>query len=311
MATSDRQELVRSAVDFLSDPKTQASPLAQRVQFLEAKGLNNNEIDEAMRQAALNQSPYSLRTYPQSYSTASYPPVYGPSPYAAQPPPQAWDWRDYFITAIVSGTVVYGAVSLFKKYVSPHLQPPSETAYEADRDALTAQFDAAEALLREIQAESSAMRMTVEQQNDKVEKVTQDVEEVVKEMRESDAKSKDEMREIREEVNNIREMLPKMLDKNKESQLQTFAELQQELKSLKALLLSRGPSTPSGFSTPIIPSKPSIPSWQLVSAPQVPNLMSNSAPALEPLGPPLSLPNGKGKEVENLTDNLQTGAPNA
>ncbi|KAI0778544.1 peroxisomal membrane anchor protein conserved region-domain-containing protein [Trametes elegans] len=302
MATPDRQELVRNAVTFLSDPKAQASPLAQRVQFLEAKGLTAPEIEEAMRQAAMSQS--APRAAAQPYAPSLYGPVYGPMPYsAAQHPPQPWDWRDYFITAVVSGTVAYGAASLFRKFVSPHLKPPSATAYEEDKDAMAAQFDAAEALLQEIQAETAAVRAAVDEQNDKVAKVTADVENAVKDMREGESRTRDEMREIREEVNTVREMLPKMIEKNKESQNQSLAELQQELKSLKALLLSRGPSISAGPATPIFPGKPSIPAWQLAgaSAPSSfssPPVSSPSTPVpvpSAPISPPI--PNGKGKEV--------------
>ena len=100
----------------------------------------------------------------------------------------------------------YGA----QKYLFPHLQPPTSTAYEEDRDALTAQFDAAEVLLKEIQMETVAVRIALEEQNEKVNKVTQVVEATVKEMREGEVRTRDEMREVTEEVNNIREMLPKV-----------------------------------------------------------------------------------------------------
>lgn len=283
MATPDRQELIRNAVSFLADPKIQSSSLAQRVQFLEAKGLASPEIEEAMRQAARNQT-VSVPSQ-QSYGPSpSYGPVYGPMPYSAQAPSQPWDWRDYFITAVVSGAITYGAVSLFRKYVVPHLRPPSSTAYEEDRDALTAQFDAAEAILKEMQAETKAVRAAVEEEKEKVLKVSEDVESAVKEMREGEEKTRTEMREIREEVNNIREMLPKMIDKTKESQTASLAELQSELKSLKTLLLNRGPGVSSGFSTPILPTKPSIPAWQLNSStPSSPGITSD--------------PEGKGKEI--------------
>ncbi|KAF9499721.1 hypothetical protein BDN71DRAFT_1486818 [Pleurotus eryngii] len=253
---SSREELVRNAVAFLVDPKSQASPLAQRIQFLEAKGLTPSEIDIAVRQASLNSS--------GSQPTAGLP-VYGPNyGHALVPPRPVWDWRDYFITAVVSGTIMYGASALFKKYLLPHLQPPSSTAYEEDRDAMTAQFDAAEQLLKEIQTETSAIRTAVEKQQEDIDKTTQEVNAVVKEMREGEVKTRDEMREVRDEMNTIREMLPKMIDKNRETQTQSLAELQQELKSLKALLLSRGP----GISIPTTPTtslagKPSIPAWQL------------------------------------------------
>jgi septal ring factor EnvC (AmiA/AmiB activator) len=75
---------------------------------------------------------------------------------------------------------------------------------------LTAQFDAAEALLKEIQAETEAVKSAVYEQNERVDKVTKEVESVVVEMREGESKTRDEMREIRDEVENIREMLPKV-----------------------------------------------------------------------------------------------------
>ncbi|KAG2120985.1 uncharacterized protein F5147DRAFT_562956 [Suillus discolor] len=269
MADTDRRELVRNAVSFLSEFTTQQAPLAQRVQFLEAKGLSGPEIEEAMKQAASQTTRSQPAAQPHNNFQSPYV-TYGPASY----PSQQWDWRDYFITAVISGSVVYGAVSLFKKYLQPHLIPPAATAYEQDRDGLTAQFDAAEALLKEIQAETEAVKSAVYEQNERVNKVTKDVESVVVEMREGESKTRDEMREIRDEVENIREMLPKMIEKNKESQKESLSELQQELKSLKALLLSRGsapltssPSTP----IPLLASRPSIPSWQLASSAPVPS----------------------------------------
>ena len=114
------------------------------------------------------------------------------------------------ITTVLSGSVTYAAVALFKKYLLPHLVPPSATAYEEDRDALTAQFDAAEALLKEIQAETAAVHTAVEEQKERVDKATRDVQDAVVEMRQGEAKTRDEMREIRDEIENIREMLPKV-----------------------------------------------------------------------------------------------------
>jgi peroxin-14 len=76
---------------------------------------------------------------------------------------------------------------------------------------LTAQFDAAEAVLKEIRAETSAVKTAVESQQEKVDKATADVEAVMQQMREGESRARDEMREIREEVNNIREMIPKVI----------------------------------------------------------------------------------------------------
>ncbi|KAF5374834.1 hypothetical protein D9758_000210 [Tetrapyrgos nigripes] len=298
--SGQREELIRNAVAFLSDPKSQASPIAQRIQFLESKGLTPTEIDLAFRQVSSPQAAGPVVAYRGSF----------PNPYGQ--PSNAWDWRDYFITGIVSGAIVYGAVTLFQKYLSPHLQPPNSTAYEEDRDALTVQFDKAEALLKEIQAETAAVKTAVEEQKEKVDRTTKDVEAVVSEMREGEAKTRDEMREIRDEINTIRDMLPKMIEKNKETQTQSLAELQQELKSLKALLLSRGPT--SSTLTPPAPAvgRPSIPAWQLASSPassSIPSVSSSPpvpvtvartpSPGSEQVGYSSA---EKGKQVDNLSN---------
>lgn len=75
---------------------------------------------------------------------------------------------------------------------------------------MTAQFDAAEALLQELQAETKAVRFAVEEQKERIDLTVQEVEGVVKEMKEGESRTRDEMREVREEVQNIREMLPKV-----------------------------------------------------------------------------------------------------
>lgn len=97
-----------------------------------------------------------------------------------------------------------------QKYVKPHLTPPSATAYEEDRNALTAQFDAAEAMLKEIQTETNAVRLAVEEQREKIVNTTQEVENVVQEMRKNEGETHNALREMRDEVQTIKDMLPKV-----------------------------------------------------------------------------------------------------
>lgn len=93
-----------------------------------------------------------------------------------------------------------------------------------------------------------------------------------------------------------------MIEKNKENQTQSLGELQQELKSLKALLLSRGPNSASTPLTPLpSPGRPAIPSWQLASTNA--NNGTESSTSLSPAPPITGINslgsgiNGKGKEV--------------
>jgi len=263
--SQDRSELFRNAIEFLSDPKSQSAPMSQRVQFLEAKGLSPVEIEDAMR-ISYQQPPAGLSNH-----SRSSPHLPQSQFYNTLPSRQPWDWRDYFILTVVSGSIAYGAISLAKKYLLPHLRPPNSTAYEADRDALTAQFDAVDAMLASIQSETTFIRTAVDAQEQKILEATQEVQQVTTLLKEAEAQTRDDVREVREEVAHIREMLPKMIDKQKESQNQSLGELQQELKSLKALLLSRNPTvgstpSPSGSSLNLSAGRPSIPPWQLASS---------------------------------------------
>ncbi|KAG8828587.1 peroxisomal membrane protein pex14 [Serendipita sp. 399] len=263
-----RAQLMQQAIQFLSDPQTRSSTLVQRIQFLESRGLTNDEITRAIIIA--NQTTVNPGYDP--YGSA------GPVTLPGQNPVHVpWDWRDYFIAAVVSGSVMLGAYATARKYLFPHLQPPTLSAYETDKEALAAQFDAAEQLLKEIQAETQAMKTNIEEQKAKVEAAVQEVTTAVEEMRQGEAEVRDEMREIRAEVNTMQDMLPKMLDRVKDQERQSYSELQQELKSLKTLLLSsRDASAATGPPSILsqIGRRPTIPAWQLAQ----PASASTSAP---------------------------------
>lgn len=97
-----------------------------------------------------------------------------------------------------------------------------------------------------------------------------------------------------------------MIDRTKEHQNQSLAELQQEIKSLRALLLSRGPSISAGPSSPMpaLAGRPTIPAWQLApSSSPAPAAVENASPPL--VGPqivadsiPASSSSDKGKGMD-------------
>lgn len=106
-----REDMVSSAVTFLSDSKVQNAPLAKRLAFLESKGLTQEEITEVLNR--LNNPQLQ-----QSTSSSHAPPVpqYAPygSPYGQPPEPPGRDWRDWFIMAVVTSGVSYGLYTLAK-----------------------------------------------------------------------------------------------------------------------------------------------------------------------------------------------------
>ncbi|KAN0065415.1 peroxisomal membrane protein pex14 [Thecaphora frezii] len=297
-----RQDMVASAVSFLSDPKVQSASMSQRISFLESKGLRPHEIDEALRQSgqaggggtAVSSGGPSYAQYgaPSPYQPALYGHMYAPPP----PTTQGRDWRDWFIMAVVSGTVGYGVISLAKKYLMPHLQPPNANVLESDLDALTAKYDEVAAQLQALDAQTLAVKQGLDDQKAEVDKGIREVEDCVKAVRENEKRRDDELDQIKRDVENIKKELGSMFEQTKQAQTNSLSELQTELKSLKSLLVSRGsmgagnpvgPGTPgpayganriysSGYGSPSLGTpgevtppqlpRPSIPAWQLAGA---------------------------------------------
>lgn len=211
--------MVASAVSFLNDNKVQQSSVSQRVSFLESKGLSPDEIDEALRQTgasgaitagAAAQAGPSRSVYSAPLSQQQqYGPVFHGQPYPATTGHDR-DWRDWFIMAVVSGTVGYGIIALARKFLFPHLQPPNQTILEADRDALTAKYDEVAAQLSALDAETKAVKAGIEEQKESIEKSIKDVEETITLLRQADKKRADDMEKVKGEVDGMKDSLARV-----------------------------------------------------------------------------------------------------
>lgn len=220
-----RADMVSSAISFLNDPKVQQSSVSQRVSFLENKGLSPDEIDEALRQtgasgaitagvaaqAGPSHSVYASYLQQQQQLQQQKPVYYGAPGYPNQA--QAHhdrDWRDWFIMAVVSGTVGYGIIQLARKYLFPHLQPPNQTILEADRDALSAKYDEVAAQLSALDVETKAVKAGIEEQKESIDKSIREVEETITLLRISDKKRAEEMENVKSEVDGMKESLARV-----------------------------------------------------------------------------------------------------
>lgn len=117
-----RDDMLKSAVSFLSDPKVQSAPLAKKIAFLESKGMTSEEIEEAM--ARVNGKSTAVTT-----TTTTAGPVAYPAGVMQAPPVPArasYDWRDVFIATVMAGSVGYGVWHL-AKVRSVHQERERET----------------------------------------------------------------------------------------------------------------------------------------------------------------------------------------
>ncbi|TNY19338.1 peroxisomal membrane anchor protein conserved region-domain-containing protein [Rhodotorula diobovata] len=300
--SGDRAQLLASAVSFLRDPATASSPLAQRIAFLESKGLSQPDIELALQQAG-NSAP--APPYPGAIAGGRPPyPTQAHSPYGPGGINEFQrDWRDWFIMSVFGGGVGWLAVKLAQKFLVPHLQPPTETDLEASQRALEAKYDEAAELLKTLQESTDAVAQSLDEQKRDIEKELEEVRGAVKEMREGEKKRDEWAQNVGRQVDDMVKSLPGLLDKQASAQSTSLADLQTELKSLKSLLIARRPAPTSSSpgtsspasSTPAASSAPSslpfsikppgLPAWQLKSS-------STATPASPAAAPTAAAPAG-------------------
>ncbi|ORX46340.1 hypothetical protein DM01DRAFT_1339658 [Hesseltinella vesiculosa] len=285
-----REDLITSAISFLNDPKVQSAPLAKKISFLESKGMGKDEIEEALARASGNS--------PSLNSSASQQLQHNGLVVSSTPPPiperQKYDWRDLFIAAVFAGGVGYGVWTLAKRVFGPWFEVPTQTELEEDRQKLDDQFQAVENSLKEIKEQTSEALASVSEQSNKVEESLENLDTILKELKQGDEQRDEEFKSIKSEIEQLKELVPKMIDRNKEAESAMLNDLQNEIKSLKSLLVNRrspgaalidqaasgvASASPSAATSPITdgmsprlsaaigsPSRAGIPAWQMASS---------------------------------------------
>ncbi|KAJ3284668.1 peroxisomal membrane protein pex14 [Borealophlyctis nickersoniae] len=265
-----REDVIQSAIRFLQDPKVQQSPLAKRIAFLEGKGLSSEEIEQALARAGggsatttttttvANAAPPVPPGGPGAYPPPGYPQY--PLMYAPQPPPPSQlNWKDYTLGAVGVVGAGYGLYVLAKRHILPRISWPTESSVTDDTNRINQQLVTSSNALEAVQAETGEIMKAVEAHAANVNASLDGMNALLKEMKEAEAKGDQEMKSIKDDIEGLRVMIPKMLDKSKEAQTAVITDLQNEIKSLKNLLLNRRLplSTPGGPSSPS-PTGPAV-----------------------------------------------------
>ncbi|KAK6594197.1 peroxisomal membrane anchor protein [Botrytis cinerea] len=215
-----REDLVVSAVTFLQDPSVSASPLENRIAFLQSKNLTQEEVDAALGRASGEQSPA-----PQNYSN------YAPQQ-QVPPPPEVpkRDWRDWFIMATVTGGIGYGAYFLAKRYIYPVIAPPTPPQLEQDKKEIDDSFEKAFSLLDQLAKDTETLKTTEQERTERLDIALTEVETVINELKSASRRRDEESRpmEGQKEVTDSR-----------------LKELAVEMKSLKTLMGQRMNPTPA------------------------------------------------------------------
>lgn len=252
----------------MHDPNVAASPVENRIAFLKAKNLTEEEIQAALNSAAGQAAPTQAYGPPQSYGppqgqapgqSQSY--YGGYPPYGWQPPPPEVpkrDWRDWFIMATVVGGVSYGLYALGKvyllpmmscsvkgkltirqRYVYPLIAPPTPERLESDKKSIDEQFEKAFALVEQLSKDTETLKAAEAQRTEKLDAALADLESVISDLKSSNKRREDEAQRVRDDVINLKSSIPKALDAQKSLADTRLQEVNAELKSLKTIISQR------------------------------------------------------------------------
>ncbi|QSZ30184.1 hypothetical protein DSL72_004704 [Monilinia vaccinii-corymbosi] len=241
-----REDLVASAVTFLQDPSVSASPLDNRIAFLQSKNLTQEEVDAALGRASGERSPapQNYSNYaPQQVARQAQPPYggYQQYPWQQPPPPELpkRDWRDWFIMATVTGGIGYGAYFLAKRYIYPIIAPPTAPQLEQDKKEIDDSFEKAFSLLDQLAKDTETLKTSEQERTERLDIALTEVETVINELKSASRRRDEESRRIGDEVRGLKDLIPKAMEGQKEATDNRLKELAVELKSLKTLMGQR------------------------------------------------------------------------
>lgn len=260
----DRKELFESAVSFLGDASVKDAPLAKKIEFLQSKGLTQEEVELALREAQEKSSSKRTGSTFRELSGARNDDVV----YEAMPPPiPRRDWKDYFVMATATAGLCYGVYEITKRYVIPNLLPDSRSKLEQDKEEIQAYFEKVDKVLNAIEEEQEKARTKDDEKLEELEATIYQLQTCLEKTAKTRDKMEDEFKMLKLEIINLQSTIDKhILNKDNVRELE---KVNSELSSLKNLMNSsmadnadgrRGVGHKSPLSKNTIPGADTIPS---------------------------------------------------
>ncbi|XP_076754783.1 peroxisomal biogenesis factor 14 [Xylocopa sonorina] len=118
-----RENLVKTAVEFLQNPKVQNSPVGRKQEFLRKKGLTEDEIKTAFKLASIDLTVDQNVHNSKDYTVVPIPPGQI-HPYLQTHPYQISSFqrmKEFFNTTALIGATIYCVYWFYKKFIEPFL----------------------------------------------------------------------------------------------------------------------------------------------------------------------------------------------
>ncbi|CCE93612.1 Pex14p TDEL_0G02450 [Torulaspora delbrueckii] len=241
----DRRQLFDSAVSFLSDDSVKNAPLTKKIEFLQSKGLTQEEVELALKEAQ----------NPRRQPNLSYKELSGASGapredimYEAVPPPiPRRDWKDYFIMATATAGLFYGVYELTRRYVVPNILPEAKSKLEQDKEEIQSYFDKVDKVLNAIEQEQEKVRNKDDEKLEELEATIYQLRTCLDQTTKSRDKMEDEFKMLKLEMINLQTTIDKYILNNKN--VKELEKINTEVNSLKSLISATMAEDASGAST--------------------------------------------------------------
>lgn len=265
-------ELINSAVSFLKDANVSSSPLNKKIEFLESKGLNEQEIEEALKrangQSSSNQTANQQQlTQPQQQQQTlpSQPPIDYYNVAAPQVPERTW--QDYFIMATATAGVTYGLYQVVSKYLIPSIIPPTQKSIDDDKAKIDEEFIKIDKLLEQMSMEQNEIKESNESKLKEIDIVIENVNDFLSKYNKDKLKFDDDLRLMKLEIDNLKNSIEKNMLLTKENIRDELKDINEELTSLKQLIKVRAEKSASNDSAG--PSRKIAPVSSIPSASEI------------------------------------------
>ena len=245
-----RKDLVDNAVEFLLDKSISSSPLTKKIEFMESKGLTQEEIQQALlrsqqphqqpqpeshTQVQQQQQVLPTRQQPQHTQQPLRPPPVPEYYYNAPPIPER-DWKDYFIMATATAGVSYGLYQIVKRYILPKILPPSKQQIEKDKESIDNEFTRVEALLERFEEEQIRFFNKQNDKSVKIDETLKEIDEIIVKTNEKNLSNEETLKYLKLEIENMKNTMMKNLDNQKNIISRELNNIESEVTNLKTLI---------------------------------------------------------------------------
>lgn len=249
------EDLIESAVSFLKDPNVSSSPLNKKIEFLQSKGLNETEIEQALNRANLTNN-QTTSSPPSTVSAPSNPLDY----YNLAPQIPERTWKDYFIMATATAGVSYGIYQVITRYIIPSIIPPSQASVDSDKEKIDEEFLKIDKLLEQLSTEQQEIKQANDEKLTEIDAVINNVNDFLNKYNKDKLTFDDDLRLMKLEIDNLKNSIEKNLNLTKVNLKDDLSDINEELASLKNLIKLRSSKEKEAKITPVssIPSASDI-----------------------------------------------------